>query len=92
MSLQTLRSSIGDETEVETILHQYLKANREMAQQLKRLGKEGKVNGTLPDLLANVGQFTLHRHGFNGQRVGQLICCVLGQWEEGRSPLNNLTS
>jgi thiopeptide-type bacteriocin biosynthesis protein len=91
VSLQTLRSSVGHEAEVESILDAYLTANREMAQQLNRLWNEGKVDGTLPDLLANVGQFTLHRHGFSWQGADQVIGLVLGSLEAGQSPLYNPT-
>ncbi|WP_404790464.1 thiopeptide-type bacteriocin biosynthesis protein [Altericista sp. CCNU0014] len=84
--LQVLQKSVGLDTALGQILDCYLSANAELSQQLKELYNTGQIHCDLPDLLANVGQFTLHRHGFDWQRAGPLIEGVVEALQSGRSP------
>jgi hypothetical protein len=73
LSLQSLQQAVGDDLEMGQILHQYLNINAVFSQGLKDLHRQGRVEGNLVNILANVGQFTLHRHGFDWQSVGPSI-------------------
>jgi thiopeptide-type bacteriocin biosynthesis protein len=71
--IQELRQSVEINTEMGQVLNGYLRVNAEVSRQLKHLSRGGQIEGDLLNILANIGQFTLHRHGLDWQRASPLI-------------------